>query len=155
MRAKEEKVMPQRVQPLTLSENEQSELKAIVNQGTHSARTIKRAQILLHSHVGKKPQEVAEWLDVYLSTIYNTRQRYLDEGLAAAINEKARPGQPPKLDFRQQAAVTVLACSQAPAGHARWTVRLLADRVVKAEIVDSIAPETIRQFLKKTNLSLG
>jgi hypothetical protein len=57
--------------------------------------------------------------------------------------------------LRQEAAITVLACSDAPAGHARWTVRLLADRVVKAEIVDSIAPETIRRFLKKTNLSLG
>jgi transposase len=146
--------MPRRVQPLTLSEDEQRELKAIVNQGTHSARTIKRAQILLHSHAGKQPPEVAEWLDVCLSTIYHTRQRYLEEGLAA-LTEKARPGQPPKLDLRQQAAVTVLACSQAPAGHARWTVRLLADRVVKAEIVDSIAPETLRQFLKKTNLSLG
>jgi putative transposase len=146
--------MPKRVQPLTLSEDEQSELKAIVNQGTHSARQIKRAQILLHSHAGKKPQEVAAWLDVCLSTIYNTRQRYLDEGLAA-LKEQARPGQPAKLDLRQQAEVTVLACSEAPPGHARWTVRLLADRVVKAEIVDSIAPETIRQFLKKTNLSLG
>jgi transposase len=147
--------MPKRIQRLTLSDNEQSELKAIVNQGTHSARTIKRAQILLHSHAGKKPPEVAEWLDVCLSTIYNTRQRYLEEGVAAALSEKARPGQPAKLDLRQQAAVTVLACSQAPAGHARWTVRLLADRVVQAEIVDSIAPETVRQFLKKTNLSLG
>lgn len=147
--------MPKRIQPLTLSDSEQSELKAIVNQGSHSARMIKRAQILLHSHAGKKPQEVAEWLDVCLSTIYNTRQHYLDEGLTAALSEKARPGQPAKLDLRQQAQVTVLACSEAPAGHARWTVRLLADRVVRTEIVDSIAPETIRQFLKKTNLSLG
>jgi putative transposase len=147
--------MPKRIQPIKLTESEQSELKAIVNQGSHSARKIKRAQILLHSHAGKRPQEVADWLDVCLSTIYNTRRRYLAEGLEAALSEQARPGQPAKLDLRQQAEVTVLACSQAPAGHARWTVRLLADRVVKAEIVDSIAPETIRQFLKKTNLSLG
>src|SRR6185295_16651378 len=103
MRAKEEETMPKRVHPITLPENEQSELKAIVNQGTHAARTIKRAQILLQSHAGKKPQEVAEWLDVCLSTIYNTRQRYLEEGLTAALNEKARPGQPAKLDLRQQA----------------------------------------------------
>ena len=147
--------MPKPIQPITLSESEQSELQAIVNQGCHSARMFKRAQILLHSHAGKKPQEIAEWLDVCLSTIYNTRRHYLDAGLTAALHEKARPGQPAKLDLRQQAQVTVLACSQAPAGHARWTVRLLADRVVKAEIVDHIAPETIRQFLKKTNLSLG
>lgn len=146
--------MPKRIQPITLSTEEQNELKTIVNQGSHSARTIKRAQILLHSHADKKPTEIAEWLDVCLSTVYNTRHRYLDEGLAA-LSEKARSGQPGKLDLRQQAQVTVLACSEAPPGHARWTVRLLADRVVKTEIVDRIAPETIRQFLKKTNLSLG
>jgi putative transposase len=139
------------IQPIILSEQEQRELQAIVNQGSHSARKIKRAQILLHSHAGKRPPVVAEWLDVCLSTVYNTRRRYLDEGLAAALSEKARSGQPPKLDLRQQAEITRLACSQAPAGHARWTVRLLADHVVQAEIVDHIAPETIRQFLKKTN----
>jgi transposase len=147
--------MPQAIQPITLSENEQTELRMIVNQGTHAARTIKRAQILLHSHGGKKPQEVAAWLDICPSTIYNVRQRYLAEGLRGALYEKPRPGQPLKLDLRQQAAITVLACSAAPDGHVRWTVRLLADRVVQAEIVDSIAPETIRRFLKKTNLSLG
>jgi len=147
--------MPKRIQPILLTENEETEVKAIVHQGHHPARMIKRAHILLQSHRGKSPQEVAEWLGVCLSTVYNTRQRYLAQGLTAALHEQARPGQPAKLDLRQQAEVTVLACSQAPAGHARWTVRLLADRVVKAEIVDHIAPETIRQFLKKTNLSLG
>jgi transposase len=116
---------------------------------------IKRAQILLHSHAGKKPQEIASWLNTCLSTVYNVRQRYLDEGFDGALHEKPRPGQPVKLDLRQEAAITVLACSDAPDGHARWTIRLLADWVVKAEIVDSIAPETVRRFLKKTNLSLG
>lgn len=147
--------MPKAIQPITLSENEQTELRTIANQGTHSARTIKRAQILLHSHAGRKPQEIAAWLDIAVGTVYNVRRRYLAEGLPGALYEKPRPGQPVKLDLRQEAAITVLACSDAPVGHARWTVRLLADRVVKAEIVDSIAPETIRRFLKKTNLSLG
>ena len=147
--------MPKVIQPINLPESEQSELKTLVNQGNHAARQIKRAQILLHSHAGKKPQEIAKWLDVSQSTVYNTRQRYLAKGLAGALNEKARPGQPPKLDLRQQAEITLLACSKAPAGHARWSIRLLADRVVQAEIVDHLAPETLRQFLKKTNLSLG
>ena len=147
--------MPKAIQPVTLSDSEQTELRMIVNQGTHSARTIKRAQILLHSHAGKKPGEIADWLGLALGTVYNVRRRYLCEGLPGALYEKPRPGQPIKLDLRQEAAITVLACSDAPAGHARWTVRLLADCVVKAEIVDSIAPETIRRFLKKTNLSLG
>ena len=147
--------MPKAIQPITLSESEQTALRLVINQGTHSARMIKRAQILLHSHAGKKPQEIVSWLNTCLSTVYNVRQRYLDEGLDGALHEKPRPGQPVKLDLRQEAAITVLACSDAPDGHARWTIRLLADRVVKAEIVDSIAPETVRRFLKKTNLSLG
>lgn len=147
--------MPKTIQPIALTEHEQEELREIVNQGTHSARMIKRAQILLHSHAGKTPDEISPWVDTCLSTVYNVRQRYVTEGLESALHEKPRPGQPPKLDMRQQAAITVLACSDAPDGHARWTIRLLADRVVKAEIVDSIAPETIRRFLKKTNLSLG
>ena len=150
-----EEVMSKTSQPIILSENDQTALKTIVNQGTHQAREIKRAQVLLHSHAKKKPQEIAAWLGISLATVYNVRQRYRQEGLASALVEKPRPGQPVKLDLRRQAAVTVLACSEAPAGHARWTIRLLADQVVKAEIVDSIAPETIRQFLKKTNLSLG
>lgn len=147
--------MPKIIQPIVLAEHEQDELKAIVSQGKHAARQIKRSQILLQSHAGKKPQEIAAWLDVSLSTVYNIRQRYLSEGIPSALAEKARPGQPAKLDLRQQAEITLLACSKAPIGHARWSIRLLADRVVKAEIVDHIAPETLRQFLKKTNLSLG
>lgn len=147
--------MPKAIPPITLSETEQSELRMIANQGTHSARMIKRAQILLHSHAGKQPAEIAAWLEVAVGTVYNVRQRYLNEGLSGALHEKPRPGQPRKLDLRHEAAITVLACSDAPPGHARWTVRLLTDHVVKAEIVDSIAPETIRRFLKKTNLSLG
>lgn len=147
--------MPKRIQPIELTENEQNELKGIVNQGSHAARQIKRAQILLHSHAGKTPAEIAEWLDVCVTTVYTTRHHYLAAGLTAALTEKARPGQPPKLDLRQQAEIMALACSEAPPGHVRWTIRLLADRVVKAEIVDHLAPETLRLFLKKTNLSLG
>ena len=147
--------MPEAIPPITLSETEQAELKQIVSQGTHPARRIRRAQVLLHSHAGKTPQEIATWLGSSLGLVYNVRRRYLAEGLNGALYEKPRSGQPLKLNMRQEAAITVLACSDAPAGHVRWTIRLLADHVVKAEIVDGIAPETIRRFLKKTNLSLG
>ena len=147
--------MPKPIQPIILPEDEQNELNLLVNQGKHAAREFKRAQILLHSHGGKTPQEIAIWLGVSLSVVYKIRQRYLTAGLQGALTEKARPGQPAKLDLRQQAEITLLACSKAPAGHARWSLRLLAERVVKAEIVDHLAPETLRQFLKKTNLSLG
>jgi transposase len=147
--------MPKAVPPITLTETERVELQQIVSQGTHTARTIRRAQILLHSHAGKTPQAIADWLGSSLGLVYNVRRRYLAEGLSGALYEKPRSGQPVKLNLRQEAAITVLACSDAPPGHARWTIRLLADHVVKAEIVDGIAPETVRRFLKKTNLSLG
>ena len=75
--------MPKAIQPITLSESEQTALRLVINQGTHSARMIKRAQILLHSHAGKKPQEIASWLNTCLSTVYSVRQLYLDKGLDA------------------------------------------------------------------------
>lgn len=147
--------MPKKILPVRLSESEQQTLQAIVNQGHQSARQIKRAQILLHSHGGKPTEEIAAWVGTSLSTVYNTRAKYQREGLQGALQEKPRPGQPRKLDSRQEAAITVLACSDAPAGHARWTVRLLTDEIVKTEIVDSIGRETVRQFLKKTCSSPG
>ena len=147
--------MPKKILPVRLSESEQQTLQAIVNQGHQSARQIKRAQILLHSHAGKPPKEIAAWLGTSLATVYNTRAHYQQVGLPAALHEQPRPGQPPKLDSRQEAAITLLACGDAPAGHARWTVRLLADEVIKAEIIDHLGRETIRRFLKKTCSSPG
>ena len=84
--------MPKSSQPITLSENEQTALKTLVNQGTHQAREIKRAQVLLHSHAEQKPQEIAAWLDISVATVYNIRQRYRQEGLVSALAEKPRPG---------------------------------------------------------------
>jgi putative transposase len=141
--------------PLNLSTEEQGYLKTFMNRGKRSARAIKGARILHYRHAGKNPKEAGALAGVSLSTVYNICARYRQEGVEAALAEKARPGQPPKLDLRSQAELTVLACSEAPAGHARWTVRLLADKAVEREIVDRIAPETIRQFLKKTNVGLG
>jgi transposase len=141
--------------PLNLSSEEQAYLKRFMKRGKRSARAIKRARILHYRQAGKSPQEVSALAGVSLSTVYNICERYQHEGLEAALAEKARPGQPPKLTLRSQTELTLLACSEAPAGYARWTVRLLADKAVELEIVDRIAPETIRQFLKKTALSLG
>jgi putative transposase len=147
--------MPKPLPPLNLSTEEQDYLKTFMSGGKRSARAIKRARILHYRHAGKRPKEASALADVSLSTVYNICERSQQEGLEAALAEKARPGQPSKLDLRSQAELTVVACSEAPAGHARWTVRLLADKAVELGIVDRIAPETIRQFLKKTNLSLG
>jgi transposase len=147
--------MPKPIPPLRLTQEEQNYLERFVNQGKRSARAIKHARILLYRHAGKTPKGTSELGDVSLSTIYNVSARYHAEGLQAALEEKPRSGQPVKLNLRQQAELTTLACSKAPCGHVRWTIRLLADRATELEIVDRIAPETVRQFLKKTNLSLG
>jgi transposase len=99
--------------------------------------------------------EISARVGVSPATVYNIRHRYEAEGVRAALEERPRSGQPRKLNLEQEAQLTVLACSDAPVGHARWTIRLLADKVVELGIVEHIAPETVRQFLKKTNLSLG
>ena len=83
------------------------------------------------------------------------RQRFVEGGLERALNDLPRPGQRRKLDGKQEAHLVAVACSAAPEGHARWTLRLLADQVVKLELTDSISRETVRQVLKKTNSSRG
>ena len=147
--------MPTHLPPLSLSDTEQSYLHEYVSRGKRSARGINRAQILLRSHAGQSVSEVSQQVGVSPATVYNIRHRYEAEGVVAALEERPRSGQPRRLNLEQEAPLTVLACSAAPVGHARWTLRLLADQAVELGIVEQIAPETVRQFLKKTNSSLG
>ena len=147
--------MPKHLPPLTLTAEERSYLESYVRTGQRSARAVKRAHILLQSDAGCSVAAISEQIGVAPGTVYTIRQRYVAEGVLAALEERPRSGQPRKLNLTQEAQLTVLACSEAPAGHARWTIRLLADQAVEMGIVEHIAPETVRQFLKKTNLSLG
>jgi transposase len=95
-------------------------------------------------------------LDVSIATIERIRQRYVRKGLQAAIGRQARQRERTrKLDGRQEAQLVTLACSDPPEGHVRWTLRLLADRMVKLEYVDDVSYETVRRTLKKTNSSRG
>lgn len=96
-----------------------------------------------------------ESLEVSARTVAVTRQRYMEEGLEGALNEKPRPGKPPKLSGREEAMLTAIACSDPPEGHNRWSVRLLADRLVELDIVDSISREAVRKYLKKGVSSHG
>ncbi|QMW03452.1 helix-turn-helix domain-containing protein [Spirosoma foliorum] len=100
--------------------------------------------MLLQLHQGKTPSQIATLLPVSEATVYNLRKRYLAEGLRSALSEKPRPGQPSKFDKAAQAHLTALACSQAPEGRSRWTLRLLADR-----LVESISYKTVGEQLKK------
>ena len=101
-------------------------------------------------------QEIADAFEVGSSTVHRLRQRLVEEGLDAALLRKPpSTRRPTKLDGAQEAQLIAIACSQAPAGRARWTLQLLADKLVELKVVDSISDETVRQRLKKTNSSRG
>jgi putative transposase len=147
--------MPKISQPIELHSEEEAYLNRYVSQGQRSARAIKRAHLLLHRHTGKSPQESAELAGVSLATVYNVCHRYHAEGVEAALVEKARSGQPRKLQLHHEAQLTVLACSEPPDGQARWSVRLLHDKAIELGIVEDVGRDTIRLFLKKMPLNRG
>ena len=140
---------------VVLSSKEKKKLKAIVSTGQNKAAVIRRAHILLKSFEGKTDAEISALLYVSEQTIRRTRLRYGREGLQAALEDKPHPKPTPKLDEQQEAHLVAITCSTPPAGHARWTLELLQKRLVEDGIVDSIAPDTVRLLLKKTNSSLG
>jgi transposase len=145
-----------------LTEVERSELDALVRKGKTSALTIARARILLKADQGKDGEgqtdaQIAEALNVAAKTVFNVRRRWVEEGLEAALHRKKQdcPSRARKLDGRAEAKLVATCCGPAPQGRARWTLRMLADKLVELEVVASISPETVRSTLKKTRLSLG
>jgi transposase len=141
---------------------ERAELDALVRKGKASALTITRARILLKADQGKDGEaqtdaQVAAALDVAAKTVFNVRQRWVEEGQEAALRRKkqACPSRRRKLDGRAEAKLVATCCGPAPKGRVRWTLRMLADKLVELEVVDSISPETVRGTLKKMRLSLG
>lgn len=138
-----------------LSDEQRQHLVDITNKGKTAVRTFKRSQILLLNEQGYKDSVIAERVGVSIATVERTRQRFVQQGLDAALSEKPRPGHPCKLDGKTEAFLIATACSDAPEGRAKWTMQLLADRLVALNKVDSISDETVRRVLKKTNLSRG
>ena len=94
-------------------------------------------------------------MDVSLATVIKIRRRYAEGGLSAALEERPRPGQTPKLNAKQAAQITAIACSKAPDGHAHWTLRMLADQVVQLGFADSFSHEAVRQLLKKRSQTMA
>ena len=144
-----------------LAAAEREELSALVRRGRVWALRRTHAHVLLKADEGPQgpgwtDEQVAEALEIHPQTVRNIRKRYVEEGLAAALDRKKQPPRVHlrKLDGAQEARLLALACGPPPDGHARWSLRLLADRVVELEIVDSISHETVRQTLKKTSFSL-
>lgn len=145
-----------------LTETERSELDALVRKGKASALAIVRARILLKADQGKDGEartdaQIAEALRVAGKTIFNVRRRWVEEGLEAALRRKKQdcPSRFRKLDGKAEAKLVATCCGPVPPGRARWTLRMLAGKLVELEVVHSISPETVRHTLKKMQLSLG
>jgi hypothetical protein len=144
-----------------LSAAEREELLALVRKGKGAARTRTHAQILLQTDSGSQgpgwsDEAISDAVAVHPTTVANVRQRCVEEGMEAALQRRApRRQYLRKLDGTQEAHLIAVACSEPPGGQKRWTLRLLADKLVELEVVDSIARETVRQTLKKTRSNLG
>lgn len=140
---------------IRLTPKERQKLLAMVSKGRNQAVVIRRAHILLKSDEGKTDREICDQLYIDDETVRRTRVRFCEDGLDNALADKPRPGADAKLDEGQEAHLTALACTQPPDGRARWTLELLAQRLVEDGLIEHIAPETVRLILKKNRLSLG
>lgn len=148
--------MPKKVYQVRLSQGERVQLERFVKQGKASARAINRARILLLAAEQQTDEEIIASLRVCRATIHNIRKKYHhNKALADVLQETPRSGAPPKLDSRLEATIAMIACSEPPVGYNRWTLRLIAAKLVELEAVDAISHVTVRTALKKANLSRG
>lgn len=137
-----------------LAAQERTELERFVASGRKSAREINRARILLMADRDKPDRVMSETLGVTRRTVHRMRQCFANRGAAepvlSLLSDQPRSGRPIEIDARVQAQAAMVACSVPPEGSAKWTLRLIADRLVELEIVESISPEGVRMALKKT-----
>ena len=141
--------------PVQLTESERDELNRLIRAGKHSVRIVTRARILLKVDEGWTAPQVAAALDVSEGTVYRIKRRYAAEGLDGVLHDRVQANRYRKLDDKAEAHLIALACSDAPEGHQRWTLQLLAGRMVEFGLVDSLTYETVRLKLKKTSSSPG
>jgi transposase len=142
--------MPKKLYLVNLSDAERQTLAEMTRKGTIKARQFKRAMILLKADEGLSDPQIMAAVNVSRPTVERTRKRFVEGGLERALNEDPRPGQMRKLDGRGEAVLIAEACGPAPAGHDKWTLRLLAGRLVQLSVVENISYETVRRTLKKT-----
>jgi transposase len=143
--------MARKTEFIQLTPEERRSLKTLFRSGNGKNRQQTRARILDLLDRKVPPSNIARTLSCGAVTVYNIKRRYEREGLQAALTDKPRSGRPVEIDGTQRAKITALACSDAPAGHARWTLRLLADKAVELGFVESISHNAVREILKKTS----
>jgi len=146
---------------IRLTAEERTQLTELISTGRRAASVLTRARVLLKADASEggpdwSDQEIAEAVETSLSSVHRVRQAFVEEGLAAALARQRPTGrQYRKLDGAQEARLVALTCSAPPEGRARWTLQLLADRLVELEVVDAIGRECVRTTLKKTTSSRG
>jgi putative transposase len=138
-----------------LTADEQECLFNLIKKGKPTARRVARAHMLLHAVEGATDEEIAQSLHLGVSTVHRTRQRFVEEGLTAALSERPRLGKRPVLTGKQEALIVALACSTPPEGRRRWTMQLLAERLIALKQVEGISHDTVGHVLKKTISSRG
>jgi len=138
---------------IKLKTKEREQLKDLLSKGKEKARKLTRCRILLLSDAGDGDSAIMKALQIARNTIRELRQRYIAEGLRSAINERPRSGAPSRINGKQKSKITALACSNAPEGRSRWSLRLLADKAVELKMVDNISHMDVGRILKKTKLN--
>jgi transposase len=141
--------MPAKKYKVTLTEAERQELISLTSKGQVRARKMKRAQVLLKADEGLRDSDIMTAVNVSRPMVEDTRRRFVEGGLEKALNEDPRPGAKRKLDGHAEAYLVALTCSEPPDDHEHWTLRLLADKLVELDVVDSISHEAVRRTLKK------
>lgn len=153
--------MPQKKYIVALSSEERQALESLTTTGKTSAYKLNHARILLKADLNQeggdwRDQDISDALDISVSTIERVRQRFVEQGLEAALSRRTPSRTKPRLlDGEQEAHLIALACAKTPDGQGKWSVRLLADQLVELGYVESISHETVRQTLKKTNSNPG
>ena len=143
--------MPRKRQFIQLSETDKNSLTTSLTKKETSAREQTRARVLDLLACREHPETIAKLLKVGIATVYNIQKRFLAEGFTAALSDKPRTGKPPRIKPEEKARITALACSEAPAGRARWTLRLLADKAVEMGYLESVSHAEVGRILKKTS----
>lgn len=146
--------MARPITPFLLLAADQAALEDFTRTGRRPVRAVRRAQALLALATGIGQQAAGKAVGLSRQAVSQLRRRYEEGGWQFALAEAPRSGTPPRFDGPQRAAVTALACTPAPTGHSRWTLRLLADQAVELGLVEAISHETVSQVLKKTSCGL-
>ena len=140
---------------IKLTKEDKQFLKKLINCGKQKVRTVARANVLILLDKGWNNESISMSTGVHRQGIWRIKKRFLEENVESAVFDKPRPGQPKKYSKNDEAEIIALACTKAPKGRKRWSIRLLTDKLKKTSNLKGINRESVRMVLKKVNLSLG